>query len=349
MARIICTLAVALCATTASAQQWADKMFSEKDVDFGAVPRAAKIEHDFIVTNPYNEEVHIAHVRSSCGCTQPRIEHDTLKPGEQGKIVAAFNTRAFTGQRGATVTVTFDRPQWSEVQLHVKGYIRTDVVLNPTYVNFGSVAQGAEGDKKVRIAYAGRSDWKITGVKSDSPYVTATVNETGREGGRVHYELDVKLADDAPKGYLKDQLILLTNDRRATQFPVNVEGRIVPELTVSPAQLMLGSLQPGKKITKQIVVKGAQPFKIVDIRCDQQGFTFRPQDESKTVHLVPVTFEVPNTPGKVSCNIEIVTDTDDQKTITLPVTGEIGAPWRVTDRGRVSGGGRAPPGGPLNR
>ncbi len=138
--------------------------------------------------------------------------------------------------------------------------------------------------------------------------------------------MDVKLADDAPKGYLKDQLILVTNDRRARQFPVNVEGRIVPELTVSPAMLMLGSLQPGQKVTKQVVVKGAEPFKIVDIRCDQQGFSFNPQDDAKALHLVPVTFEVPNTPGKISCKIEIVTDMDDQKTVTLPVTAEIGAP-----------------------
>ena len=44
--------------------------------------------------------------------------------------------------------------------------------------------------------------------------------------GRVSYELLVRLSGDAPVGYLRDQLQLTTNDRRATQFPVNVEGRI---------------------------------------------------------------------------------------------------------------------------
>jgi len=328
MARIVCTLALLLCATTASAQQWADKMFSEKSINFGPVPRAAKIEHEFIVTNNTNQTVHISHVRSSCGCTQPRIVGDVLKPGEQGKIVAAFNTHAFTGQRGATVTVTFDQPQWAEVQLQVKGYIRTDVVLSPNYVNFGSVAEGAASEKKIQIAYAGRNDWKITGVKSNSPLVTATVKEISRQNGRVNYELDVKLAEGAPKGYLNDQLVLLTNDRRATQFPVNVEGRIVPELSVSPALLMLGTLQPKQKVTKQIVVKGFEPFKIVDIQCDQQGFTFEPKDkdEAKNVHLIPITFEAPDAAGKVNCKIEITTDLAGQKTATITATAEIGAP-----------------------
>ncbi|REK08934.1 MAG: DUF1573 domain-containing protein [Planctomycetota bacterium] len=326
MFRLACTLAVALTATTATAQQWADRMFTEKDVDFGAVPRAAKVEHEFVVTNPYKEDVHIASVRSSCGCTQPRIENDDLKTHESGKIICRFNTRAFTGQRGATVTVTFDRPQWAEVQLHVKGYIRTDVVLDPNHVDFGSLAEGEPGDKKIQIQYAGRNDWKITGVKSDSPYVTASVKETGRSGGRVGYRLDVKLSDDAPAGYLNDQLVLTTNDRRATQFPVAVEARIVPELTVSPASLMLGTVQPGQKVTKQIVVRGAKPFSIVDIRCDNDYLKFQPSEEAKQVHLVPVTLEAPEKPGKLACTIEIVTDLEDAKSVSLRATGQVAAP-----------------------
>jgi hypothetical protein len=329
MARVVCTfgaLAVALSATTASAQQWADKMFQEKSVNFGAVPRAAKIEHEFLVTNPFAEAVHIAHVRSSCGCTQPRIVNDTIEPGQTGVIVAAFNTNAFTGQRGATVTVTIDRPQWAEVQLQVKGYIRTDVVLSPNAVNFGSVAEGAPADQKIQINYAGRSDWQITGVNSNSPFVTATLKETRRDGGRVGYELDVKLAAGAPKGYVQDTLTLTTNDHRSTQFPVIVEGRIVPELAVSPASLLLGTVSPGQEIKKQIVVKSAEPFKIVDVRCQEQGFHFQPSEESKAVHLVPMTFTVPNKPGKLTCTIEIVTDKNDRQTVTLPVSCEVGAP-----------------------
>jgi hypothetical protein len=125
---------------------------------------------------------------------------------------------------------------------------------------------------------------------------------------------------------VQDTLLLTTNDRRSSQFPVIVEGRIVPELAVSPASLLLGTVSPGQEIKKQIVVKSAEPFKIVDIRCQEQGFHFQPSNESKTVHLVPMTFTVPNKPGKLTCAIEIVTDKNDHQTVTLPVTCEIGAP-----------------------
>src|SRR6202012_133635 len=97
-------------------------MFADKSHDFGSVARAAKVEYAFVITNPYKEDIHISSVRSSCGCTSPGISKDTLKAGEKGAITAEFNTRAFSGQRGARVTVTIDKPMYAEVQLQVHGY-----------------------------------------------------------------------------------------------------------------------------------------------------------------------------------------------------------------------------------
>ncbi len=100
MAARIGGLLVASLAATASAQDWAEKMFTEKTHDFGSVARAAKVEYAFEMVNPYKEDIHISSVRASCGCTIPRIQKDTLKSWEKGAIVAEFNTRAFSGQRG---------------------------------------------------------------------------------------------------------------------------------------------------------------------------------------------------------------------------------------------------------
>lgn len=139
---VACGLAFSAVAASASAQEWAEKMFAVKTHEFGAVARAAKVEYAFEIVNPYKEDIHIASVRTSCGCTIPRIQKDTLKSWEKGAIIAEFNTRAFSGQRGARVTVTIDRPQYAEVQLQVHGYIRTDVVVDPGQVAFGQVPAG---------------------------------------------------------------------------------------------------------------------------------------------------------------------------------------------------------------
>lgn len=295
-------------ASPVHAQQWAEKMFDGLSVDFGGVARASKVEHRFVVKNIYKEDVHIAGVRSSCGCTSVEVVNDHLKTYEKGEIVAKLDTRAFTGQRSATLTVTIDKPFYAEVQLRVSGYIRTDVVLDPAGVDFGSVAEGAGADQRIAIAYAGRGDWQIVGMKNNSPYFDAELVETSRSAGRVNYELSVRLKPETPAGYLKDQLILVTNDRRETQIPVDVEGRIAAALSVTPASLFLGVVHPGKKVTKQLVVRGQSPFSIVAVECDDPAFAFKHASDARAVHTVPVTFTAGETDGKIACKIRIVTD-----------------------------------------
>jgi hypothetical protein len=105
-----------------------------------------------------------------------------------------------------------------------------------------------------------------------------------------------------------------------------VEGRIVAPLTVSPTALMLGNVQPGQKVTKRIVVKGTKPFKILEVRCEDQSFAFTPSTDSNMVHLVPVTFTAGSTPGKINRKIEIITDLTEQPTAEFTAYGQVSAP-----------------------
>jgi hypothetical protein len=321
-----CGLVVACAAATASAQEWAEKLFKDKSHEFGSVARAAKVEYAFEMVNPYKEDIHISGVRASCGCTLPRIAKDTLKSWEKGAIIAEFNTRAFTGQRGARVTVTIDKPFYAEVQLQVKGYIRTDVVVDPGQVALGQVPTGRGAEKTVTIDYAGRNDWQILDVQPTSPYVHAAIEEVSRQNGRVAYKLAVTLDKSAPPGYVADELVLHTNDRRSPQFPVKVEGFVLADLAVSPSTLMLGILQPGQKITKQIVLKGKQPFRVLGIDCKDASFSFVLPTEAKALHLIPITFEAGQDPAKIVEKITIRTDLGDNGTAELSAYGTVVTP-----------------------
>ena len=71
-----------------------------------------------------------------------------------------------------------------------------------------------------------------------------------------------------------------------------VEGRVLAGITVSPAALFMGVVQPGQKVTKQLVVKGKRPFRVLSISCDDKSFVFdiSADKTAKPVHLIPVTF-----------------------------------------------------------
>jgi len=303
-------LALALSAGSidVSAQEWATKMFKTTSHDFGSVARGAKAEFSFEFENLYEENLHVASVRSSCGCTTPTITKRDLKTFEKSQIVANYNTRSFLGQKGATVTVVFDKPYYAEVQLSIEGYIRSDVVFEPGEVNFGEVDQFTVAEQKLTVTYAGRSDWKIKDVRSANEHFEVDLSETARSGGRVSYEMRVRLTGSAPSGYFQDQLEIITDDAKLHSIPVRVRGSVVSPLTVSPASLILGNLEPGQTVKKQLIIRGTRPFRILGIKCEDGCFMFEPpSDESKQLQFVPVTFTA-NAAGAVSQRIMIQTD-----------------------------------------
>ena len=299
-----------LAGSSAYGQEWADNMFETTSHDFGSIARGAKAEFEFALSNIYLEDVHIASVRSSCRCTQVRIKKPDLKTYEKSAIVAKINSHTFSGDRGATITVTLDKPFYAEVRLKSKVYIRTDVVFSPDSVQVGEIEEGTAVEKKISIDYSGRSDWQILEVRSANPHIAGEVVQTRRSGGQVGYDLVVRLDGDAPSGYIQDHLILVTNDRNKTQVPVTVEGVVQSGITVSPASLFLGVIEPGKKVTKQLVVRAKKPFRIVSVSCDDDCFEFGEvsTDEAKPLHLIPVTFCAGKESGKVLKTIRIETD-----------------------------------------
>jgi hypothetical protein len=310
------SLCVVLCGAQAvSAQDWAKRLFQEFEYDFGTVARGAKVEHRFEMVNCYVEDLHIASVRTSCGCTDPVIEKRTLKTWEKGAIIAKLNTHSFMGYKSASITVTIDQPFYAEVQLNVRSRIRSDVVFNPGVIQFGSLDEGSRSEQRVQVDYAGRNDWQIVDVRSANPSFEVELTETKRSGGRIQYEMVVRLKDDAPAGYINDQLTLVTNDSGTRTIPLPVEGRVVSSLTVSPASLSLGTVEPGQKVTKQLIVRGKTPFKIVDVRCTggDDCFEFTKPAEAKTLQFIPVIFTAGTTPGKVVQTIEIQTDIGNSK------------------------------------
>lgn len=300
-------LACLVLAPPACAQDWASKMFKATSHDFGTVAKGSKATYRFKLQNIYEEDAHIQSVRSSCGCTTPQIAKADLKTWQVGEIIAEFNTRNFTGHKSATITVVFDKPFHAEVQLHITGFIRSDVVTEPGSIDFGNVDLGAAATQKLQVVYAGRDDWKILDAKTADPWYEVEMNEVARGGGRVAYELLVRLLPDAPVGYLKDQLILVTNDAKAREFPVDMQGRITSDITISPDNLFLGVVHPGQKVTKNLVVRGKRPFKIVQFDCPE-CFEIEPSTSPKPVHLVKVNFTAGDAAGRVSQKIGLHTD-----------------------------------------
>ncbi len=314
-----------------SAQEWAEKMFNKVEHDFGTVARGADTVYKFEVTNLYKQTMKITRVRSSCGCTSPTVENGTIKTYEKAYIVAKFNTRTFTGRHGATLTISFARPYSAEVQVRVHGNIRRDVVFSPGAIAFSTVDEGEIREQTVTVSYAGRANWSIVDVTNGNDHFEVELSEISRGRGKVSYRLLVRLKDDVPAGYFKDQLTVVTNDQRAEsqRIPLYVEGRIVPEISVTPEKLVLGDVVAGESITRKIVVRGKKPFRIVEVNCGDDCFSFKTKDQSNELHLVEITYVPRATSGEVMVPVQITTDRPNRGA-TFMVSATVSEPASAT-------------------
>lgn len=335
---------LALIATNVSAQDWANAMFQHTSHDFGTVARGAKVEHRFPFENIYLEDAHVASIRSSCGCTIAEVTRQSLKTYERSEVVATLDTKNFKGRRDASLTVVFDKPFPAEVQLHIYAYIRSDVVVQPGEARFESVAQGTPARQKLTVSYAGRNNWRIVAVKTGQPYISAKAVEVGRNLGQVTYELQVELQQNAPAGYLRDQVVLVTDDPdpRTAQVPVMVEAIVSPAVQVRPSPLMLGVLRPGQTTTRHLVVQGRAPFQILDMTGPDDRFQFKLPPAAKPVQLIPVTFTATESAGKISGTIQIRTDLAGGNALEVRVDGEVLAPDSQTPAVEAPTGSDAP-------
>ena len=107
-----CFACVVLFGTTAVRAQnlsWAQAMFEKLNHDFGVVARGADVTYRLKIVNKYPGTVQIGGVRTSCGCISASLSKDVLLSQEEGFILLTLNTRQYTRDRNADVTVTFNR------------------------------------------------------------------------------------------------------------------------------------------------------------------------------------------------------------------------------------------------
>ena len=114
----------------------------------------------------------------------------------------------------------------------------------------------------------------------------------------------------------------MTNDTEAPQIPVDVEGRVVADVTATPMSLSLGALAPGQSITKNIVVCSKRPLKITGIVCDP-SFSFKLPEAANEIQVIQITFTAGQQPGKFVKKIRIKSDLGENAVPEVTCQGNV--------------------------
>jgi len=311
---------------------WGQKMFAKQNIDFGVVARGADVSYRLPIENLYEETITISDLRTGCSCITATAAKNQLESGEKSYIEVKLDTVRFSRERKTQVIVSLSmeapagkQGAFQQVTIPVNGYIRTDVVLTPGGAEFGSVAEDEGPDRQIQLAYAGRNDWKVTNVRSKNPNISVKWEEVSRGlDGTVNYNLKVSLKPGAPKGDLRERVIIETNDESNPQIPLLVEAKIESDYTVTPADIHIGTLAPGQSRTQNVVIKGRKPFSIEKMESESGSSAFEmvlPKTTS-VVQVIRLVVTAPTSPGPLKETFTVsVTGSDNPLTFTL--TGKI--------------------------
>ncbi len=79
--------------------------FDETEHDFGRIIDGETVSCTFKFKNSGKTDLVIADVSTSCGCTVPSFPKTPIRPGEEGTIKVAFNSRGKRGFQSKNIVV----------------------------------------------------------------------------------------------------------------------------------------------------------------------------------------------------------------------------------------------------
>jgi len=315
---------LSLLAASAQAQSWSDQLFDKRSHDFGWVARG-KLKTTFTITNNLKQPVHIMSATPSCSvCTVARPEKEWLDPGESTTLDATLDAHKFQLRKEVAIDVRFDKPQYGVTRLNLVAHARTDIVLSPGEFSFGTVKRGTGSTATMRIEYAGDPKWQISSATcTNSAFGEPVLEEVQRSGGRVTYLLKLSLKDEASPGTIRDRVVLGINDAYNKSLDIGVQAFVQADVSISPATLSIGSVPANSTMTKQVLVRGIKPFRIVEIESDEGPFQIEKPEDSKLLHKLEVTLKSGHDAGDVTQQFLITTDMAGEKPLKLTVSAKL--------------------------
>ncbi len=283
----------------AFAQEWTRTVFPEQIHEFGYVAQGSVLSHRFPIVNSTDQTIRIRDYRLRCGCSNLRLPVRVLPPRTRSYVELTADTSQYGEAWSTGVTLILDRPRSAEVDLKVTCFIRSEILLEPGLVDFGPVSPGDSPERDIDLVYLGNdNDWELSDLVSGSPHLKARMSRPRRPGLGRPIRIRVQLSPDAPVGRLRERISLVTTSEIAPRIPLTVHAEIRPRFRIAPSILKIGPIAPGDRITKALIVRGEEPFRIAEVLDPAEELAFSlPKDPPQTTQRILVRFEAPETIG----------------------------------------------------
>jgi hypothetical protein len=240
--------------------------------DFGVVAAGGqKIKGRFTIVNASGGSLTIKGTRASCGCTSAEVEPNVILPDKQAIVRVTVDTKGRQGAFNGRIAIHTDNPEYQWLTGAISGYINApDSILaaSPERLSFGEIVAGDDVCKTVLVErYGADSTLAVKAIECANPHLKI---DTGLNSGQPQdqtisrLELQISVLPTMPMGPFHCDVTIDTHNTQHARLVVPVEGKVVPLVQASPAQLYLtaGAM---KSVTVSLANKKGGSFNLLSV------------------------------------------------------------------------------------
>lgn len=306
--------------------------FQEDTYDFGEVEQGKLLKHIFSFENLGDEPLFISEVRNYCRCTESVLSSEKILPGQTGQITVTFDTEERQGRVFQPIGVySSDSKDEPLVKLYLKGFIKTDVIVEWQEVHFPQFCRDNPSKREVYLLKGSSKDFKILKVEADSEYIdiygpTPVFKEDLQGVDKVYKKghlINVSLKPNVPIGEFAGNLKVHTDSNQQPVITIAVVANVIGKIGVEPGSVTL--LSKCDKSFKSVSFKFFSildnKVKVTEIKNNLEEYISVELKGSKTdaLYEILVTLKDNISEENIRGNITIVTNYKEQPYVVIPV------------------------------
>jgi hypothetical protein len=171
-------------------------------------------------------------VKAGCGCTTPKLEKDTLAPGEETNLHIGLNVGNKVGPLTKSMTFTTNDPEKKRSYMYLKADLYKAISYSPTFMAFDALKVGEKATAVVKLSNNSTKPVVIKDVTTTNDLKLSLANETVLAAGQ---SVDVK-GTVVPKktGTYQSQITIKTTHPDHAVINITAAGNVT-EAPKSPA------------------------------------------------------------------------------------------------------------------
>ncbi len=223
-------------------------MFEQQVHDFGQVPPHSKHTCGFRFTNTGSGVLKIGKIKSTCGCTVPRLDKVEYAPGESGTIKVTYSTGSRAGAVSKHVYVNSNDKKNHRVKLTIKATIALKVEYQPQSFRLSLKKENA-GLKPITLRSTDKQKFSVKSFKATSDCITAVFDPTAEADSFVlQPKGDVEKLKTISYGSIDFELT--HPDCKKVSIRFNVQKRF----TISPHRISLYDVKAGQATKRKLLI-----------------------------------------------------------------------------------------------